>query len=194
MMKKILTISLCLILAGQLSGCARFLAAASGPNPVGANEGERTLSERVEDMSIEKTAAINIYKSDQGFKDSHFLIMSFYSNVLLAGQVPNEALKQKAEETLRDMREVKEVHNYLSVQPENTALLTRAKDSVISARIGSSFTFTKEFPSNRCKLLVEDGVVYLMAKLTHAEAEQAMTLIKKNPDVKKIVKLVDYLD
>ncbi len=171
-----------------------MLAAASGPAPVGVTEGERTLSQRIEDISLEKTAAINLYKADPEFRNAHVLFMSFYSNVLIAGQVLNSQQKQIAEDTVRSMREVKQVHNELVVTPHINSYLNRAKDSIISAQISTTLTFTKDFPSSQVKVLVEDGVIYVMGKLTHNQSEQAINLIKTIPDIKKIVKMVDYLD
>lgn len=188
------TLLLLAALVSTLSGCAQMIAAASGPQPVGKTEGQRTLSERIEDISIEKTAAINLYKADPEFKNAHVLFMSFYSNVLIAGQVSNAKQKQLAEDTVRAIREVKQVHNELEISPQTNPYLNRAKDSIISAQISTTLTFTKDFPSSQVKVLVENGVVYVMGKLTHAQTEQAISLIKAVPDIRKIVKMVDYLD
>lgn len=191
-MKKILLPSLLLLLTLP-AGCNRMLAAASGPAPVGAGEGERTLSQRMEDISIEKTAAINLYKLDPRFTQSRVVIMSFYSQVLLVGQVPDESLRRLAVSHVKSLREVSGVHDELTIAPVPIPLLARAKDSVISARIRSALTFAKGFPSSQCKVLVEDGVVYVMAKLKRPEAEQAVALIRATPDVRRVVTLVDYL-
>ncbi len=191
-MKIILAPSLLVFLL-MLSGCARFVAAVSGPEPVGAADGERTFSQRVEDMSIERTFAINLYKLHPDFANSRVLVMSFYSNVLLVGQVPDETLKKLAVDNLKSMREVGTVHNELVVAEKVTPMVVRAHDSVISARIRSALTFAKGFPSSQCKVLVEDGVVYLMAKLKKAEADQAIERVRQVPEVKRIVKLIDYL-
>lgn len=191
-MKTILAPSLFILLA-LLSGCARFVAAVSGPEPIGASEGERTLSQRMEDMSIERTSSINLYKLDPGFANSRVLVMSFYSNVLLVGQVPNESLKQMATDNLQSMREVDSVHNELVVSDSVTPLVSRAHDSVISARVRTALTFAKGFPSSQCKILVEDGVVYLMAKLKKTDADLAVKLVQQVPEIKRIVKLIDYL-
>jgi osmotically-inducible protein OsmY len=193
-MKRILIPSLLLATISGLQGCARLVAAASGPEPVGVADGERTLSQRVEDLSIERTAAINIYKLDPDIgTKSRVLVMSFYSNVLLAGQVSSDALRRKVEAHIKSMREVNAVHNELALSPEPLPFLTRARDNIISARVRSTLTFTQNFPSHQCKVLVEDGVVYLMAKLNRRDAETAIQKISAIPDVKRIVKLVDYL-
>lgn len=192
-MNKLLLIT-AMSLTTLMTGCAQMLAAASGSEPVGATEGQRTLSQRIEDMSIERTASINLYKIDPEFKNTHVNFMSFHSNVLIAGQVLNAKQKQLAEETVRSMREVKQIHNELVVNPVINSYLTRTKDSIISTQISTKLIFAKDFPSSQTKILVESGIVYLMGKLTRAQTDQAIELIKSVPDITKIVKMVDYLD
>lgn len=177
-----------------LTGCAQMIAATSGSEPVGKLEGERTLSQRIEDSSIENTANINLYKIDPEFKNAHVVFMSFHSNVLITGQVTSIKHKQQVEEMVRSIREVNLVHNELVVTPQISSYLNRAKDGVLKLQIASKLTFMKEFPSSQCKVLVENGTVYLMAKLTRAQTEQAINTIKTTPDITRIVKLVDYLD
>jgi len=193
-MNKQLIACLFAIATVNLTGCAHLLATASGSAPVGKVEGERTLSQRIEDISLEKTAAVNLYKADPEFRNAHVLFMSFHSNVLIAGQVLNSKQKQLAEDTVRSLREAKQVHNELVVSTQINSYLNRAKDSIINAQISTTLTFTKDFPSSQVKVLVEDGVVYVMGKLTRSQTEQAINLIKATPDIKKIVKMIDYLD
>ena len=69
--------------------------------PVGVDSGERSLGQVFIDSSIERTANINLYKLDPRFKQSRVNIISFHSNVLLTGQVPDPYLKQLAEDNLR---------------------------------------------------------------------------------------------
>lgn len=177
-----------------LTGCAQMIAATSGSAPVGKQEGQRTLSQRIEDSSIENTANINLYKLDPEFKNAHVSFMSFHSNVLITGQVFSIKHKQQIEDMVRSIREVNLVHNELVVTPQISSYLNRAKDGVLKLQIASKLTFMKEFPSSQCKILVENGTVYLMAKLTRAQTEQAISIIKETPDIVRIVKLVDYLD
>lgn len=178
--------------AVTLSGCTSLMASATGPEPVGRAAGERTLSMSIEDSSIENSAGINIFKSNAKFRDANVNVISFYGSVLLAGQVQTQELKDDAEKVVRQIAEVKQVHNELIVAPASY-YLERSQDGIISTRIRSSLTFEKGYPSSRTKVFTVGGTVYLMGKLTPAEADQAVTIIKQVSGVKKIVKLVDYL-
>ena len=193
-MLKVVVLSTALALTTTLTGCAQLLANASGSEPVGKTSAERTLSQRIEDMSIERTASINLYKTNPEVKNSHVVFMSFHSSVLIAGHVSNALQKRQAEEVLRYIGEVNKIHNELVVTPNISSYLSRAKDNVLQMQLGGKLTFLEGFPSSQAKILVEDGTVYLMAKLTKAQTQQAVDVIKTMPDIQKLVKLVDYLD
>ena len=66
-----------------LTGCAQMIAATSGSEPVGKQEGERTLSQRIEDSSIENTANINLYLWNTGknYNASKIVLPVFQYNV-----------------------------------------------------------------------------------------------------------------
>lgn len=174
------------------SGCTSLMASATGPEPVGKAPGERSLSMSLEDSAIERDGGINIYKADEQFREANVNVISFYGSVLLAGQVQNEELKAKAEKTIRQIAEVKQIHNELIIAPASY-YAERISDGTITKRIASAFLFEKGFPSSRTKVFTVAGTVYLMGKLTPGEADQAITMIKSISGVKKIVKLVDYL-
>jgi osmotically-inducible protein OsmY len=175
-----------------LAGCTSLMASVSGPDPVGKPAGERTLSMSIEDSSIERAANINIYKADTRFHDANVNVVSFYGSVLLVGQVQNEELKTQAEKVVRQIAEVKQVHNELTVA-DASYYLERSSDGIISTRIRTALTLEKGYPSSRTKIFTVSGTVYLLGKLTAAEADQAVAIIKQVGGVKKIVKLVDYL-
>lgn len=180
------------LLALSVSGCNSLIASATGPEPIGSDEGTRTLSMRIEDSSIERTAGVNIQKASPEYRQANVNVVSFYGSVLLAGQVPTEELKAEAEKVLRRIAEVKQVHNELTVGP-SSYYQERSSDGVISMRVRSALSFEEGFPSSRTRVFTVGGTVYLMGKLTPAEADKAVDLIKQVAGVKKIIKLVDYL-
>lgn len=181
-----------LALATSLAGCNSLIASATGPEPIGRSSGERTFAMRIEDSSIERTAGVNILKADERFRDANVNVLSFYGSVLLAGQVQTEELKAEAEKVVKRIAEVKQVHNELTVA-EASYYAERISDGTITKRIESSFVLEKGFPSSRTKVLTVGGTVYLMGKLTQAESDTAINIIKQVSGVKKIVKLLDYL-
>lgn len=181
-----------LVLAASLAGCNSLIASATGPEPIGQAEGSRTISMKLEDSGIERTAGVNILKADPLFREANVHVKSFYGNVLLAGQVQNEEMKDKAEAVVRRIAEVKQIHNELTIGAASY-YGERWKDGNLTNSISRAFLFEKGFPSSRTKVFTVGGTVYLMGKLTQAEADTAVDIIKQKAGVKKIVKLVDTL-
>lgn len=177
----------------SISGCTRILAGASGPEPVGKPSYERSLSQSLQDIEIQNTAEINIYKSDEHFHDSNINIVSFYGTVLITGQVASEELKQKAEVAVHNIADVKQVYNELRVA-EPTYYLARANDGLIATRVKSALMFADGVPYSRIKVVIVDATVYVMGKLSHQEADRSVEVIKKVSGVQKIVKILDYID
>lgn len=183
---------LALSLTAIMSGCSSLIATATGPEPIGKPSGNRTLSMSLEDSSIQTTADVNIIKADPRFRDANVNVISFYNSVLLAGQVQNEELKQKAEQVVRNIAEVRQIHNELTVG-DVSYYGERASDGLISTRIRTALTLEKDFPSSRTKVFTVGGTVYLLGKLSAAEADKAVLIASQVGGVKKIVKMLDYL-
>lgn len=181
-----------LALTAGLAGCNSLIASATGPEPIGKSEGTRTLSMKLEDSGIERTAGVNILKADPQFREANVHVKSFYGNVLLAGQVQTEELKTRAENVVKRIAEVKQIHNELAIG-EASYYGERMTDGRITQRIGSAFLLEKGFPSSRTKVFTVGGTVYLMGKLTQEEADTAINIITQISGVKKIIKLVDTL-
>lgn len=175
-----------------LNGCSSLIARTTGPEPLGKAPGERTLSMTFQDNSIETTAEVNILKADVRFREANVNVVSFYNSVLLAGQVQDEELKQKAEKVVRDIAEVRQVHNELTVG--NVSYYgERASDGLISTTVRTRLTLEKGFPSSRTKVFTVAGTVYLLGKLTSTEADKAVLIASQVGGVKKIIKMLDYL-
>jgi osmotically-inducible protein OsmY len=175
-----------------LPGCSSLIASATGPEPIGKAAGERTFSMSLQDNSIETTAEVNIIKADERFRDANVNVVSFYNSVLLAGQVPTEDMKQKAEQVVRNIAEVRQIHNELTVG-DVSYYGERTSDGLISTRLRTAYTLEKGFPSSRLKVFTVGGTVYLLGKLTQSEAEQAVLIASQLAGVKKIIKMIDYL-
>jgi osmotically-inducible protein OsmY len=181
-----------LALSLGLAGCTSLIATATGPEPIGTDQGKRTLSMRIEDGAIERTAEVNIYKADPAFRNANVNIVSFYGSVLMAGQVPTAELKAKAEKVVWEIAEVKRIHNELTVG-ESSYYQERMSDGLISTQVRTNLLTLEGFPSSRAKIFTVGGTVYLLGKLTQAEADTAVGIIKQVAGVKRIVKLVDTL-
>lgn len=175
-----------------LSGCATFLAQSTGPAPLGTGSGVRTFAQVLNDNSIERTSKVNMYKLDERFKYARINISSFHSAVLLTGQVKDQYLKQLAEDNIKAMSDAKTVHNYITIGekiPYNVII----QDSIVTANIRRMLVNSPDISDTKVKVQTEDGVVYVMGKLTPAENQALLTIVQNTPNIVKVVSLIDLL-
>lgn len=182
------------MLAGvlSLSGCATFLAQNTGPAPLGTDSGVRTFAQVLNDSSIERTSKVNMYKLDERFKYARINISSFHSAVLLTGQVKDQYLKQLAEDNIKAMSDAKTVHNYITIG-EKIPYNIIVQDSIVTANIRRMLVSSPDISDTKVKVQTEDGVVYVMGKLTPNENKVLMDIVQNTPNIVKVVSLIDLL-
>ncbi|ENV46557.1 hypothetical protein P255_00697 [Acinetobacter brisouii CIP 110357] len=186
-------IVLALLCAASLSGCASFVAGGTGTIPVGTQSGSRSLGQIVIDKSIERTALINLYKIDARFKQSRVNIKSFHSSVLLTGQVPDEHLRQLAEDNVKAMSDVKSVHNYITVGNQ-ISYSTILQDATVTANARALIAKAPVVSDSKVLVHTENGVLYVMGRLNNGEIADLNSVLSQVGDVTKIVTLIDNID
>jgi osmotically-inducible protein OsmY len=191
-MQKSGRIGLVLTMVIALSGCASFIAQTTGTAPLGTDTGVRSFSQVLTDNAIERTAKVNLYKLDPRFKFSRINMVSFHSAVLLTGQVSDAYLKQLAEDNVKAMSDVKTVHNYIAVG-DKINYNTIMQDGVVTANIRRQLLATKGIADNKVKVQTEDGVVYVLGKLTPSETQILLDIVKNTPNIVRVVTLLDSL-
>lgn len=186
-------LSITLLCAASLSGCASFISGGTGTAPVGTNSGDRSLGQVFIDSSIKRTANVNLYKLDHRFRQSRINIESFHSNVLLTGQVPDPYLKQLAEDNVRAMSDVKAVHNYITVG-DKVGYSTIMQDGTVTANTRGLLMRAPVVSDSKVLVHTENGVLYVMGRLNTAEIRDLDDVLQKVGNVSRIVTLVDNID
>ncbi len=190
MLKPIAVTLLCLT---SFTGCASLISKTTGNAPIGLESGTRSLGQALIDSSIERTAKVNLYKLDSRFNQARINIESFHGHVLLTGQVLDANLKQLAEDNLRAMSDVKSVHNYITVGTQ-IGYSTIMQDTTTTTRVRALLVQAKNVADNKVKVHTENGVLYLMGRLTVAEIEDLNAILQRVNNVNRIVSLVDNLE
>ena len=165
-MLKLKTLLPVVMLSVLLSGCGAIMSSA-GAGPIEDDPGERTLGQQMTDESIETKAKVNINAAADGYDDAHLSIVSYNGFVLVAGQVPSEALKALATDVVREIEDVRRIYNELEVGPV-TGAGTRTNDTWITTQVKSKLLASSDTPGTRVKVVTENSVVYLMGLLTEA--------------------------
>src|SRR5690606_11981327 len=149
----------------------------------------RTVGMQVEDKNI----GLKVSSRLSGRYGNASINVEVYDRkVLLIGQVPNQQAKQDADLQARTVENVREVINELE---ENlpSSLSTRSNDLLISSKNKASLIDAKDIFANSFNVSVEQGVVYLMGKVTEREGRRATELAAGVQGVRKVVKVFDYI-
>lgn len=174
------------------SACAHLVAPLSD-RQLDSNHGLRTLGSRIEDGAIERKAWINIRRMPSMPRNARVVVVSWDGQVLLAGQTPDSESRVLAGDITRAVRHVEQVHNEMHIGPR-IGLLPRMHDGWITLRVKSRLLFGPDIPGRRIKVVTENGVVYLMGLLDHADAARAVEAARNVYGVQKIVKIFEYLE
>ena len=186
-------IAMTVLCVASLSGCASFISGGTGTAAVGTESGARSLGQVFIDSSIERTAKINLYKLDSRFKQSRVNIESFHGNVFLTGQVPDQHLRQLAEDNVRAMSDVKTVHNYITVGNQ-ISYSTIMQDTSVTANTRGLIMKAAVVSDAKVRIHTEDGVLYVMGRLNGAEITDLNQVLQQVGNVTKIITLVDNIE
>lgn len=178
-------------LSALLSGCGAIMSSA-GAGPIEDDPGERTLGQQMTDESIETKAKVNINAADDGYDAAHLSIVSYNGFVLVAGQVPSEALKALATDVVREIEDVRRIYNELEVGPATSAG-TRTNDTWITTQVKSKLLASSDTPGTRVKVVTEHSVVYLMGLLTEEEGDRVALEAAEVSGAKRVVKLFEII-
>ncbi|MFC5429387.1 BON domain-containing protein [Paraburkholderia denitrificans] len=184
-----LTIGFAAALSASLQGCFLALAGAAGGTALVATD-RRTVGSQTEDREIQVKALSDITKNLPD--TAHINVAVFNQRVLLTGEVPDDASRQKAETTARAIANVESVVNELGVQPASS-FSSRANDSYLEGRVKAELIAYKDISANNFKVVSERGTVYLMGLVTQQEGATAADATSKVMGVAKVVKVYQYI-
>lgn len=176
--------------AASLSGCpAVIIGGAAGTAAVAADS--RTTGSLVEDQSIELKAA-KVISDDKNLADRvHINITSYNQIVLVTGEAPTPALKQKLIDIVRRIEKVRLVHDEVAVM-QPSSLTSRSSDSLITAKVKTKLFSIENFDATRVKVVTERGIVYLMGLVDKKSGDVASEAARTVDGVQRVVKLFEY--
>jgi len=176
------------VLSTQLAACMPAVVGGAATGGVMAAD-RRTSGIFIEDQNIE-IKAVKKMLTNLG-QQSHVNVTSFNGNVLLTGEVPDEARKTLAVNLLKEIPNIRNVTDELVIGPESS-LASRSNDTLITSRVKTRFITENRFPANYVKVVTENNVVYLMGIVTAEEAEAAVDIARNTDGVTKVVKVFEY--
>jgi osmotically-inducible protein OsmY len=179
------------LVATQLSGCFTLLAGGIAATAISV-EDRRTTGMQVEDEGIEWRAFNALSERYRDNETVHVNVSSFNRQLLVTGEVPDQATKAAIETLLQGLANVRRVVNELTIGPVS-ALTTRSADALITGQVKSRFLGAAGFNPIHVKVVTEGGVVYLLGLVTRDEGEAASEVARTTRGVVRVVKAFEYV-
>ncbi len=176
------------LLGTALSGCAPLLIGGAAGTALVVSD-RRTPGILIEDQTIEVRAR-NIIREQVGTR-VRVDITSYNRQVLLTGEVPNAQDKEIVERQVSRVDNVRAVVNELSVA-NTQSLWDRSSDTLITGRVKAALIDVK-VQVNAVNVTTERGVVYLMGRVTQAEANRATEAARSISGVQRVVRIFEIL-
>jgi osmotically-inducible protein OsmY len=176
------------LVASTLSACAPLLVAGAAGTVMVASD-RRTAGTQLEDETIELRAKAAI--RDQLGTRVRVDVTAYNRQALLTGEVGNAADKQAAERIVKAVQNVSSVVNDL-VEAGSPSLREQSADLVITGKVKAAF-IDKKVPITAVKVTTQRSVVYLMGRVTAAEAAQATEAARSVSGVQRVVRIFETI-
>lgn len=179
---KLLTIVCsCFFLSGCLSGVW-----------TGANlfYDRHTIYDSLSDYDL-NTRALHALHQNEPFDcpECHIDLAVFNGDILLAGHVETEALREEAYSRVSKVSGYRRLFKRISIDPFRTDLM---KDTWITAKIRSQIIADSEINPKSFKVVTSDQIVYLMGDVIPEQSAWVVDIARRTNGVIRVVKLFKY--
>jgi osmotically-inducible protein OsmY len=177
------------------SACAPVVVGGAAATTASLAHDRRTTGSVVEDNAIKARVVSALHDDSELERNSHINVSVFNGWVLLSGETPTEAFRSRAGDITRKQEKVRRVYNELTIAAPSS-MMTRSSDTWITTKVKSSLVGLdiEGFDPTRVKVVTENGTVFLLGLVYHAEADAAVAEAQKVSGVQRVVKLFEYLD
>ncbi len=176
-------------LAAVLSACAPVVVGGAVVGGLVATD-RRTSGAQLEDEGIELRGAARI--RDALGSRVRVEITSYNRQVLLTGEAPNVQDKQRVEQIVSGVENVRSVVNELVIMDSPT-LKQRSSDALITGKVKASLVDAKDLYANAFKVVTERGTTYLMGRVTQREADRATEIARSVSGVQRVVRILEII-
>ncbi|VVE32298.1 BON domain-containing protein [Pandoraea soli] len=177
------------LIAATLAGCAPIILGGAATGALVATD-RRSVGAQTEDREIQIKAEAN---TANNLPDAaHVNVTVFNRRVLLTGEVPNDASKQRAVEIVKQISNVRGIVDELAIGPASS-FGSRSNDAWITSKVKANLINTKEISANVFKVVTERGDVYLLGLVSEEEGRIAANVTSRIDGVQKVIKLYEYI-
>ncbi|HRQ47204.1 MAG TPA: BON domain-containing protein [Rhodocyclaceae bacterium] len=172
-----------------LQGCFPIVAGGAA-GAVAMYADRRTSGAYVEDEGIEWRTRSRL--RERFGSSVNISVTSYNRNVMLTGQVPDEATRTEAGRIAAGVDNVQGIINELEIAGLSS-LTSRSNDALITSRVKARFVDDQSFAANHVKVVTEAGTVFLMGIVTRREADAATEVARMTSGVQRVVRVFEYV-
>ncbi len=180
-----------LIVVAVLGGCVTAAVGTATVIGVDIVHDRRTLGSFVDDNTVEVKIRTAIQRDGELRKHTHLSATSMNGVVLLSGEAPTKALRDRAVALVRSFKEVRQIVDELRIAGETT-LMSRLNDSWLTTKVKTRLFGRTRLDATRVKVVSEHGSVFLMGLVTREEGGQAAQITRSIKGVSRVVKVFEY--
>lgn len=178
-----------LVLGTGVSACAPLMIGSAVTGAMVATD-RRTSGAQLDDQGIELRATNRL--SDQLGERGNVSVTSFNRQVLLTGEVSSELDKQKAEQIVAGVENVRSIVNEIGAR-NGASFKERASDTLVTGRVKASILDARDLFSSAFKVVTSHGTVYLMGRVTQREADRATDIARTTTGVQRVVRVMEII-
>lgn len=180
------------LLSASMQGCIFVAGAAVGAAAAGAVVfDKRTAKETADDKAIVEKIEDKLNDNPEIESTSHIVVVSFNGVVLLAGDVPNDAMRDQASAIAKTVPGITKLYNQVVISGKPSTL-SRVNDSYITAKIKTQMVATDSLESSEIQVVTVAGTVFLMGVVSQEQAQIATDIAQHVSGVVKVVRVFQY--
>ncbi|WP_051919019.1 BON domain-containing protein [Basilea psittacipulmonis] len=174
-----------------LSGCVPLLVGGAFATGTSIVTDRRTSSAQLADKEI-YLRANNRLSSEEIGDLAYVAKISYNQSLYLVGQVPSQAIHDRVIEIAKEIPNVRQVVDRLTIEP-SISFSTKTSDKWLSSKVQSALLTASGVPYRTINILTVDGVVYLFGIVTQEEGNLAAQTAARVSGVKQVVQAFEYI-
>jgi osmotically-inducible protein OsmY len=179
-----------LVAASSLTACAPLLLGGAAVGGAMVVIDRRSSGTQLDDQAIELKGR-NRAREVLGER-GHVNVTSYNRQVLVTGEVDSDADRAGVEQTIGRIENVRGIVNDLAVMGP-TSMTARSNDTILTGKVKATLVDARDVEASAFKVVTERGVVYLLGRVTEAEATRAVELTRRVAGVQKVVRLFETI-
>ncbi|MEJ9333602.1 division/outer membrane stress-associated lipid-binding lipoprotein [Gallibacterium anatis] len=176
-----------------LQGCVAAAVVGGGALATKVAMDPRTTGTQIDDQTLELRVADALRKDKQLNEQAHISAVVYNGRALLVGEAPSADLKEVAVNLARGVKDVADVYDEIQIG-EKVSFMQVSKDTWITTEVKSKLFVNGNVKASDVKVVTENGVVYLIGRVTQSQAAAAVDVARQVNGVRKVVKVFTYLN